>query len=234
MNRSFLGSGWLAVAACCCLVPAAFADTVDMRLTSVGNSTIMANTYVNPYTATVNGVATTVICDDYAAETWINESWQATVHTLSDLTGTRWGSVSDAQHLYNAAAWLTLQLLTPNLSKVTQGEISFAIWGLFTPSAVTTNLASSSATYAAAATQWMTTALAQTTNSVMSEFANFVIYTPIAGTATNCGGRACTGLPQEFIAVRVPETAALPLLGFNILALAGILLVFRRRIDFRA
>ena len=222
--------GWLATVVCACLAPTAYADTVNMQLTGLGNNSIMAGDYVNPYTASVNGVTTTVICDDFAATTYLNETWKATTHTLSDLSGTRWGNVADAQHLYNAAAWLTLQLLTPNLAKVTQGEISYAIWGLFTPTAITSNLAGASPTYASAATTWMNNALAATTNTVMDQFSNFVIYTPVAGTAANCGGAACRGLPQEFLAVRAPETASVPILAFNLLAVIGVIAFLRRRL----
>ncbi|MGC4053328.1 MAG: hypothetical protein QM757_28825 [Paludibaculum sp.] len=225
---------WLAAVACICLAPTASADTVDMKMIGLGNMNAMAGDYMNPYTATVNGVTTTIICDDFAAVTYLNETWQATTHTLADLSGTRWGGVPDALHLYNAAAYLTLQLLDPNITKVTQGEISFAIWGLFTPSAITTNLASYSPAYAKAATQYINTALAATTNSIMDQFSNFVIYTPIAGTAANCWGAKCTAPPQEFLAIagstiRTPETASLPILAFNLLAVIGVIAFLRRR-----
>lgn len=219
---------------CVCLAPTAIADTVNMKMIGLGNNNAMAGDYVNPYTATVNGVTTTVICDDFAAVTYLNETWQATTHTFADLTGTRWGGVPDALHLYNAAAYLTLQLLDPNISKVLQGEISFAIWGMFTPTAITTNLASYSPAYANAATQLKNAALAATTNSIMDQFSNFVIYTPIAGTAANCWGAKCTAPPQEFLAIastpiHTPETASLPILAFNLFAVIGVIAFLRRR-----
>ncbi len=76
----------------------------------------------------------------------------------------------------------------------------------------------------------MYNALLATTNTVMDEFSNFVIYTPIAGTAANCAGRACAGPPQEFLAIRTPETAAMPILAFNLLAVFGVIAFLRRRL----
>ena len=75
---------WRLSAVALLFAPAMFAATVSMTLTSAGGN-ISNGVYVNPYTASINGVSTTVICDDYVDDSYVGESWTADVHTLSDL-----------------------------------------------------------------------------------------------------------------------------------------------------
>ena len=71
------GKWWLGFAvAVLCIAPSALADT-SITLTGAGNNPV-DGIYVGPYYATVNGVANTpVICDDFADEVYLNESWGA-------------------------------------------------------------------------------------------------------------------------------------------------------------
>src|SRR5258708_38726044 len=124
---------WRLSAIALLFAPAMFAATVSMTLTSAGGN-ISNGVYVNPYTASINGVSTTVICDDYVDDSYVGESWTADVHTLSDLTNTRWGP--QATQLYNEAAWLSIQLLASNDAS-TRAAISFPIWGVFVGQSIT-------------------------------------------------------------------------------------------------
>ncbi|MDE3109961.1 MAG: hypothetical protein KGL02_08470, partial [Acidobacteriota bacterium] len=72
---------FLAVSAALAAVPSANADT--MTLTSPGNGGVAFNVYIGPYVANINGVSTPVICDDFAAPSYINESWNASVTNLA-------------------------------------------------------------------------------------------------------------------------------------------------------
>jgi hypothetical protein len=204
------------------LAPTVYADTVDLKLIGVGNGRSIGNVYLSPYTATVNNNPTpiSVVCLDFEAETYVNQKWPAETHTLDNLAGTRWGA--GAADKYKAAAWLTLQLLNPNISYADQVTYSFAVWRLFIPGATTSGMAP----YDAGVTLAMNTALA---NAASIDPSSFVIYTP-TGNGTPCNGGPCTSKPQEFLAIRTPETAAMPILAFNVLALIGVIAFFRRRL----
>lgn len=208
-----------------CFAPFAYADTVNMTLTSAGN-VVMGGVYVNPYTATVGGVTTKIICDDFLAETYVGESWTANVTTLDQLSGTKWGTSAAKQ--YNAAAWLISKLLSVTTASQL-GQVSFAIWGIFTPSALD-SLGKVGTTDRNAAQSWINQAMAN--NYAPGTFSNFVVYTPVSTGTGTCGGRDC-GTPQEFMGIRTvsaDEASAAVLLGVNLSALLGLGFLLRRRI----
>src|SRR5277367_7167052 len=127
---------WVVVAAALlCLGPSAFANS-NLTMTGAGNN-VMGNVYVGPYYATVNGVVNTpVICDDFADDSVIGHSWNFTANNFSTLGSALWGNQTKN---YEAAAWLTLQMLSlnGNSSNATQvGYLSFAIWSLFDKNAL--------------------------------------------------------------------------------------------------
>ena len=65
------------------LAPSALADgTATMTLTGAGINSL-DGVLIGPYTATINGVSTPVICDDYGDESYIPEAWTAYVSALS-------------------------------------------------------------------------------------------------------------------------------------------------------
>jgi hypothetical protein len=204
------------------LTSLAYADSVSMHLTGVGNGTVLGGVYVNPYNATVNGTPTVVICDDFAAHSYVDETWTANVSTFADLGSTKWGAGMAQQ--YYQAAWLTLQLLAPGINTTDQSYISFAIWSLFTPSALD-GLAKEQLQGINA---WVTSAKSQNLNAGM--FSDFVVYTPDASKAFMVGGNLIpsTEPPQEFIA-RVPEASALALLLTTLGATLFAAFLFRRR-----
>jgi hypothetical protein len=191
-----------------------------MLLTSAG-SNVMDGVYVGAYTATINGVSTQVVCDDYADDSYLNESWSAAVTNSSSLGSTKWWQSPSG---YNGAAWLVTQMMNSS-DPTTVGEIQYAIWGIFDSNAIT-NLNNFNTTYGQAAQGWINMA-AKNSNT------NFLVYTfdPLGGTAT-CGGGPCptSGPPQEFLVVPAPESPFLITLAGYMLGLALIAVVLRRRV----
>jgi len=172
-----------------CLASNAFADTITM--TGAGNN-IMHGVYVGPYYATVNGVQNTaVICDDFADDSVIGHSWNFTSNNFSTLGNALWGNQTQN---YEAAAWLTLQMLSlnSNPANATQvGYLSYAIWSLFDKNA----LNGLNSTQLAGVSSWLGNV---PLNLTTSQFSNFAILTP-----KDCTPGTCPG--QEFLMLRVPE-----------------------------
>jgi hypothetical protein len=206
----------LAALALLCFAPCAFANS-SLTMTGAGNN-VMDNVYVGPYYATVNGVQNTpVICDDFADESYIGHTWNYTANNFSTLGNALWGNQTNN---YDAAAWLTLQMLSlnGNPSNATQvGYLSFAIWSLFDGSNALKGLNS---TQLAGVNAWLGKV---PLNLLPGEFANFLLLTPQGCTA---GPGSCPG--QEFMML-VPEGGS----GAMYLLLAGLscfgALLFRRR-----
>ena len=144
-------------------------------------------------------------------DTFLNESWSATINNFSTLSSTRFSGLSNYQNLYNEAAWLAVQMYNPQYASQI-GYIQYALWAVFSPSAL--NSLSGSALQSAQA--WLASAQQQT--FTVGQFSNVFFYTPIAGTDV-CpnfpGGKCPLNSPQEFIYVQVPEggTAAAYLIG---------------------
>jgi hypothetical protein len=208
---------WWGVAALAllCIAPCAFASST-LTMTGAGNN-VMAGVYVGPYYATVNGVANTaVICDDFADESYIGHSWNYTANNFSSLGSALWGSQTSN---YDAAAWLTLQMLSlnGNPGNATQvGYLSYAIWSLFDKGA----LNGLSSTQLAGVDAWLAKVPG---NLNPGQFANFLLLTPQG--CTN-GPGSCPG--QEFM-MMVPEGGAAAMY----LLLAGLTcfgaMLYRRR-----
>jgi hypothetical protein len=200
---------------------AAQADPVTLTLTGAG-SNVMANVFIGPYTARdSSGNAFPIICDDFASDSYINETWTANVSTFADLSGTKFDAANPDG--YEQAAWLSNKLLDPTVTGATAGAIQFAIWQIFTPTAFN----SLSGTDLTNAQRFLWQAQHQTYTA--GEFSNYVVLTPtsaaptclINGVQTTCP----TAPPQEFI-TRVPEPATLPLIAIGF---AALFLVHRRR-----
>jgi hypothetical protein len=183
---------WWSVAAVAllCLAPCALADSNTLTMTGAGNN-VMQGVYVGPYYATVNGVANTpVICDDFADDSVIGNSWSFTANNFSTLGSALWGNQTQN---YESAAWLTLQMLSLNSipgNSTQVGYISYAIWQLFDKAA----LGKLNSTQLAGVNYWLGKI---PSNLTTSQFANFVILTPKGCTPGTCPG-------QEFFML-VPE-----------------------------
>ncbi|HWG59823.1 MAG TPA: PEP-CTERM sorting domain-containing protein [Candidatus Acidoferrales bacterium] len=205
--------------------PSAFADgaTASMTLTSAGSNPF-DGIYMGPYTASINGASTPVICDDFSDDSFINESWTANTTGLSDLTGTKFVSQVNSTQGYGEVAALTLALLNPaNASQADQ--IQYAIWAVFGGPAVQTYLqgtlsaANYTNFYTNGVLNWLSWGAGQTLTA--DQLAAFTIYTPNTDYAITCSGHACQNTPpQEFIALTpTPESGTAALFGIGLLAL---------------
>lgn len=209
-------AGFVGGLAFLCFLPSAFAQPASMYLYGVnGNS--YDGVYTSPYYATVNGVATTVICDDFETESYIGESWYANVtNVASVVAGSSTAKFSPAAD-YDAVANLATQLLSVPASSEQAVILSFAIWDIFDPSGVQAWLANPSNGGDPLGVSGLALADANAALSASytpGEYSNVTIYT------------STTGTPQEFISVTTPEAStpilmAIDLLGF--LALVGLL-----------
>ena len=255
MNGLFRKYWYLTVVAVLFFASASFAQTTTtMDLTSPGNGTTLGNVYVDPYTATVGGVAnTTVICDDWSNNSYLNESWTANVNTISSLGGklTNAPMFGNNQPLYNELAWLGSQLLANYAAKPTlaqqaaQTEISFAIWELTygvngttkdstAPAAYLSEYLSggtSNAEYIAAQTY-----LCEATGGCQGyageagyNASGWEILTPNSSDPI-CNGGPCPSSPAQEFLLYTPESSATILFGADMLGLLGLAIVFRRRL----
>lgn len=206
------------------LAPPAFADTASMNLTGAG-SNVLNGVFIGPYTATINGVSTQVICDDYYDESFIGESWTANTSTFPSLTNAKFTSASETQN-YEEAAYLALKLLAAPVNSLEAGEIQYALWGVFDPSAIT-SLTNYNHADGVAASWYLTDAETNYSTLTPSQLSEFTFYTPDSNDPITCGNKPCaSGPPQEFIAVNTPEPSAILLLAFG---LTFVFLLTRKR-----
>jgi hypothetical protein len=198
MMRTGRNLWWALGALLLCFAPCALGQgQVNINMTSAGNN-VMDGVYVGPYNATVNGKSTQIICDDFVDDSYVGESWTANVTTLSNLNGTKWGGMANATALYDEAAWLATQMLSPKYSgNATQvGYLAYALWAVFQPNAVKSWLGANSAAWQAVQ-GWLNSAGTQ--KFTPGEYANFFLYTPNFNYPITCNGHACpTAPPQEF------------------------------------
>jgi hypothetical protein len=109
---------------------------------------VMGDVYTSPYYATIGTSSSVVpiICDDFADESYLPESWTAYETSLSGVTTgpVKWtgggtvpggvGSISEAA-AYTTAAYLAVEILETNQSTPAgaeqAGDLSYAMWALF-------------------------------------------------------------------------------------------------------
>jgi hypothetical protein len=217
------------------LVPCAFGQgSVSIHMNS-GGPYAMNGVDVGPYSATVNGQSTQIICDDFADNTYLNESWTANVTNFTNVGTSNvpmWTSKTNSSTLYADAAWLATQMfVSANQNTNTEGYLAYALWSLFNPNALT-GLSSSQL---AGVEAWLSKIPAGLTPS---EFANFFIYTPDLTKSITCGTGSCpTAPPQEFLGfIAAPEggAALLYLVMAAMSCLAAMVLRHRRSRILRA
>lgn len=197
---------------------AAFAgSTVDVKLTGVGGaeygygSNYANGEYLMPYYVSLdNATPIAVICDDFNHSVTLGEEWTGTIHTFSDLTGTRFGVADSTQ--YHEAAWIASQI-TSTSSLATISAAQFAIWKLFTGS---TPLVPGESAWLLAA------AVAAANNYYGMDFSHWEILTPLRPTS-----------PQEyfFYVPSIPEPSVLLDLFVGLFAFVGTWTVRRRKLS---
>lgn len=211
--------------------PSAFADgTASMTLTSAG-SNVFDGIYMGPYTATINGAYTPVICDDFNDDSYLNESWTSNVSTFSNLANTKFVGQPLSTQGYDEVAALAMALLNPANSGQAD-QIQYALWAVFSGPSVQSYLQGTlSATnyanfYTDGVLNWLSWAGSQSLTS--DQLAQFTIYTPNTSYPITCSGHSCANTPpQEFIVMTpTPESSTAALFGIGLLCLAFFL---RRR-----
>jgi len=222
------------------------AGTTSMQLTGVGDSVTVGGVYVDPYTATVGGVAnTSIICDDWSNNTYFNETWTATAFdatTVGTSAPPNTPMFGNNQQLYNGLAWLGAQLLANPTNAYEQTVISFAMWELTygvngtykdgTDPLDYLKTYQSSAAQCGTGTQCYDEALSlynQANGTIGQSYnsAGWEILNPDPGSQNNSG---VWGTPQEFMLyVPAPETSETVILAGDLLLFGVAVLVLRRR-----
>jgi hypothetical protein len=199
-----------------------------MTLTSPGSGNVLGPAYIGPYVASINSVPDfKVICDDFLADTYVGESWNATTSTLSDVSATKFQDLAG----YEELAWLSTKLLNASTTCSTNptncaGDIQYAMWQVFDSTGVNTPFSYLTGNDLTNAQYWLDQAKAQVATFDASLYSNFIIYTP-----TSCISGPCANgsLPQEFVAIRTPEPTTVMLLALGMAGLFG----YRRRWAFQ-
>jgi hypothetical protein len=201
----------------------------------------MGGVYTSPYIATIGGVTgINVICDDFADDSYVPETWTTYVTNLPTVTasspvkwtGSGYGSAVgyslSQSNAYATAAYLAIQLLGTDQStqagQTIAGELSFAMWALFDPAAYN-NISGSVLTAAKAD---LVTAIQN--HGLLSSYTNVSLYSydAAAGLPVGCGG-TCGTPPQEFIVVKMPEPPSFAILAVDLLGVIGLVAFFRWR-----
>lgn len=240
----------------------AFAD-VTLKLLDPPNTggANAGGVYTSPYNFSVSDGTTTtttqLVCDDFVNDIYVNETWNATVTTLSQLSAssvqnlmyganstitppsvTAWSSTNTTAQNYALAAVLVAQLMAlPDLTSDAAKGYSFAIWDVFDKAAgdplgnAGTDLSVAESLVTAA-----TTAGTVNLNNILvngQSISSVTVYTPTSfpnspAFQSNAGGDS---VPQEFLRVSMPEPSYPGVLALDLLAAAGLILFFKRRLS---
>lgn len=193
------------------------AGSVNVDFTGVSWATDSSGNLIAPYYATVNGVAETVYCDDYANDVYIGQQYTANVTNMGsgNLSLTRYGGLGlsytlqtatgsatySALQVYEMVAYLTTEF---GSNTTTNGQIQDTIWNLFNPNSGDTTIAPPKLS----SNYWL---YAAENNYTLINPNNFNII-------TNTGSLALTGQIQELIFA--PEPASMLLIGFGLIAVS--------------
>jgi len=235
MNSLLRKYWYLTVVAVLFFASASLAQTTSVTLTGVGDGATLGDVYVDPYTATVGGVAnTSVICDDWSNNSYVNESWTANVTNVAAVGSSGSPMFGNNSSLYNEVAWLGSQLLANPKNTTMQTEISFAIWDLTYGANNTYMDPTNPLTYLSAngtSSEYAQTLLliSEAEGEGTYNSSGWEILTPNSGDPT-CSGSPCPSSPPQEFLVYTPESSAVILFGADMLGLLGLAIVFRRRL----
>lgn len=200
-------------------------DGNNFCLTGVGNGNNLDGIYVSPYTAVVNGVTTSVICDDFSDDVQIGENWTATAYSVTSAatSGLFAGSTTTNPVLgYEEVAWLSQQLLSGPQTSYQQDLLSYSIWAVFEPTAVDSWLSAPTSSPSLSWSAVQTEVSAAASAAPSGNYSDVTVYTPVNGT------ESCCGRPQEFVVVHTAEAPAAASLAVEFLGLGALLFLFRR------
>ena len=211
-----------------------FASSFDLTGVEGG---VMGGVYTSPYIATIdNQTGVLVICDDFTTDSYLNQTFTANASLVSDLTGSTPSTAvkfdntnaTQQQADYATAAYLAQEIIAQDLSgspsNYTLGILSYALWGVFDPSLLTSSngqgTSSCSLPYGCLTSQQLADAQSALNTAIAnagstSQYSNVSIYTPNPKSAS-----------QEFLVVKTPEPSTILMLG---LGLAAIVFFGRRR-----
>jgi hypothetical protein len=224
-------------------------NTVSMELIAPAPGPNMAGVYTDPYTAligapgqthaTITGVVTSVICDDFQTDVSTQTPpWQATETDLETiLTETTTNdvvkfdtsdTVAQQQQDYEVAAYLAIEITNTDQStsagQVVAGDLSFALWSVFDPPPDPTGPLSGNFISGTDLAQ-AETYLAEAKSAVSSGWTpgNYTvdIYTPSYPSALSAA--------QEFLTVSAPEASTPILLAADMLGLLFLVKFLRKR-----
>jgi len=209
--------------------------TYNFTLTGVNGSS-MGGVYTSPYYADIRdsagnfiGTGIAVICDDFATDSYVGQSFTVTATSVASLNGGTevkfdHNDAAKQQDDYATAAFLVGEILaqdqTTSTGAYTAGILSFALWSLFDPDpGVLASIGSTAAEDAAKALQF-----ARENRASYSEYGDVVIWTP-----------SPVGVSQEFLTVGVrppgmAEPSSVAILCVDLLAVGGLILLIRRRV----
>lgn len=91
--------------------------------------------YVGAVGGNINGgTKANYYCDDFATTTNVPSSFTVLVSTLSNISGTKFFSQTDALKKYQQVGWLMYQM---EINPIKTAAIQFAMWSVFTPTSPT-------------------------------------------------------------------------------------------------
>lgn len=229
------------------LAPGAQAVQDQLQLVNAGAYYPMGGVYTSPYGVSINGAAAVLlICDDFTTDVTVGQIWTASVTSFADLqagtnpAGTPTFNPGSPAPLsviqnYATAAVLSAELMSlPSFASETAGEYSYALWSIFDTSLLnsTTNAYGTlSGAELKAAQKDLSDAQAMVAGATTG---NVVDLSKIS-----IGGLSINGLTiytpdplfssQEFLQVSMPEPSSHAVLAVDLLAIAGLIVVLRRR-----
>jgi hypothetical protein len=195
-----------------------------------GGNDVVDNIEVGPYYASINGgVSTAVICDDFGDESYFPETWTADVYNSPNSATTdaqKWSILNAKQPQaftmaqdYNMVGWLASQMMLNLGDAKLVGQIDFALWAVFDPTAMPFMEQTRG-------TSWLTAAAKYKDDP--SFISGFDIYSPDTHFAISSPGSAMNP-PQELLVVHTPEPPGLTMLGLDLSGLAALIFLFHRR-----